>query len=94
MNFLSKNVLSKHKDFLRWVEIAKALFLQAFVTVVLLVGAVAFKNGKFGIVSLIIAIIAIIMIHPGLNTPDDYHDQVFKVDEVRIRATPFQVEAR
>lgn len=94
INFLQGTELSNYKGLGRWARITRAPFLQASVIPVLVAGALAFKNGEFELFPFIIALLAIVMVHLGVNTANDYYDHLLKADEINIRPTPFSGGSR
>ncbi len=93
-NFPQRTELTNYKGLSRWARITRAPFLQASVIPVMVAGALAFKNGEFEILPFVIALLAIIMVHLGVNTTNDYFDHVLKADEINIRPTPFSGGSR
>lgn len=86
--------MSDYKGLRRWARVTRAPFLQASVIPVLVAGALAFKNEEFELFPFAIALLAIIMVHLGVNTANDYYDHVLKADELNIRPTPFSGGSR
>lgn len=83
-----------HKGIGRWVRVTRTPFLQASIIPVAVAGAIAFKDGALEPLPFLLAVFAIIFIHLGVNTANDYYDHLQKTDELNPRPTPFSGGSR
>lgn len=83
-----------YKGAARLARITRAPFLQVSIIPVAVAGAFAFKEGTFDFLPFIFSLLAIVFLHLGVNTINDYYDHLQKADELNIRPTPFSGGSR
>ncbi len=77
-----------------WVRATRAPFLQASIIPVVAGAAIAFDDGRFLFTRFLLALVAMVCVHFGVNMANDYYDHLAGADEAHPSPTPFSGGSR